>query len=290
MADAPPGVRFTFLDYVALGFILPGSEEILRRGKAGWPIWVPSFALGIITLVFRDRSPQLVGWLLTWLRAPKELAAAIAEKAELKKQIEELKRMPVSAPVHRRAIHTVGFTYLPGSPIQNGWSQAYNDDGMAEFGSDPDMPGSLRMKVVNSEVAIHYNLPPHATLADNLEFTAKCTNAANPTMIFTRLVVCTKDGLVEKFVDIKYYLGDQLRAKPTEYNFGRDPNKWLPEQTVYWPATILPGGKLGFNIDLREAVDHCLGNQGWVLRSIQGLRLRGNLSISPMVLSKTSSD
>ena len=62
MADAPPGAKFTFLDYVGLAFILVGGEEILRRPKEGWPIWIPGLVLGCVALALRDRSPQLVGW------------------------------------------------------------------------------------------------------------------------------------------------------------------------------------------------------------------------------------
>lgn len=62
VADAPPGVKFTFLDYVGLALILPGGEELLRRPKEGWPIWIPGLVLGCASLAFRDRSPQLVAW------------------------------------------------------------------------------------------------------------------------------------------------------------------------------------------------------------------------------------
>jgi hypothetical protein len=142
------------------------------------------------------------------------------------------------------------------------------------------------MKVMQSEVAIHHNLPPHAILANQVEFTSKYTNAQNPTMIFTRLIVGTRDGSAQRNVDIKYYHGE-LRVVPTSPNPnpGRDSAKWLPEQTMYLPAQVRPGGQLAFAIDLREAVRLCLSGQGWVFRSIQGVRLRGNLSISPIVLS-----
>src|SRR5271155_3197810 len=90
VADAPPGVRFTFLDYVGLGFILVGGEEILRRPKEGWSIWIPGFVLGLAALAFRDRSPQLTAWFRASFRAPKKLAVALTENAELKKQLAEL--------------------------------------------------------------------------------------------------------------------------------------------------------------------------------------------------------
>jgi hypothetical protein len=144
------------------------------------------------------------------------------------------------------------------------------------------------MKIIKSEVAIHYNVPPHAILADRLEFTAKYTNAKNPTMIFTRLSVGTQDGSLQRNVDFKFYHGE-LRAAPTwpNPNPGRPLDKWVPEQTVYLLAQVRPEGKLAFHINLRDAVSLCIGDQGWVFKSIQGIRLRGDLSISPIVLGVT---
>jgi len=182
------------------------------------------------------------------------------------------------------AVYTLSFKYLPRSPLENGWTQSYNADGVAEYGTDPDIPESLRIKIVKSEVAIHYDLPPYATLADHLAYTAKYTNS---TMIFTRLVVRTRDGSAQRLVDIKFYYGD-LHVLPTypDPNPGRDKNKWLPEQTIYWPAKLLSEERLAFNIDLRKAVALSLGDQGWVFRSVQGVRLRSNLSVSPLVFSR----
>jgi hypothetical protein len=186
-------------------------------------------------------------------------------------------------------IHAIGFGYIPISPLENGWKQAYDPDGLADFGSDPDIPGSLRMKILRNKVAIHHDLPPHAILADHLEFTAKYTNAKNPTMIHTHLIVGTKDWSAQRNVFIKYYYGE-LHAVPTwpNPNPGRDAAKWLPEQTIYLPAQVRPGGQLIFDINLRDAVSLCLGSQGWLFKSIQGVRLRGDLSISPIVLSLTA--
>jgi len=229
----------------------------------------------------------LTAWLLAPFLAPKRLAAALAENAELKKRLaESITVSKMGLPVE--TIHTISFDYLPLSPLENGWVQAYNADGAAKFGSDPDIPGSLRMKILKSEVAIEHNMPPHAMLADHFKFTAKYTNSANRTMIFTRLTVGTKDGSNLKMVDIKHCYGE-LRSEPTVPNPspGRDFNKWLSEQTLYWPAEVLSGGRLEFNIDLQGAVNLSLGSQGWEFKSIESVRLRGNLSISPLVLGKT---
>ncbi len=56
------GVWFTFFDFLGLGFILEGAIVFLHQGEKGWHLWVPGFALGLVCLAFRNRSPQFVNW------------------------------------------------------------------------------------------------------------------------------------------------------------------------------------------------------------------------------------
>jgi hypothetical protein len=272
-----------FFDFFALAFIL-GTEEALRAG-ASWHLWASEMAAGLLCGVIGLRWARFTSF-VTKCNPWGQLKQARTRISELEELL--LQPMQAAIAIPLRIIHTIDFGYIPISPLEKGWKQEYNDDGVAEFGSDPDIHGSLRMRIVQSEVAIHHNLPPHAILADHLEFTAKYTNAKNPSMIFTRLIVGTKDGSAQRNVDIKFYYGG-LRVIPTSPNPnpGRDSAKWLPEQTIYFPAQVRAGGQLTFGIDLRDAVSLCLGGQGWIFKSIQGVRLRGNLSISPIVLSST---
>ncbi len=284
--DSPPkGTRLApyFFDLLALAFIL-GFEEALRAG-ASWHVWGSELIAGVVCGVIGLTWNRVVA--LVAIRNPwEQLRQANTRISELENELSQA--MVAASDKSSSMIHRIDFGYIPRSPLENGWSQSYNDDGIAEFGSDPDIPGSLRMKILKSEVAIHHNMPPHATLADNVEFTARYTNAKNPTMIFTRLCVGTKDGSLQRNVDFKYYYGE-LHAVPTSPNPrpGHAADKWLPEQTIYLPAQVRPGGQLTFNINLRDAVSLCVGDQGWIFKSIQGIRLRGNLSISPIVLGLT---
>jgi hypothetical protein len=119
VAEAPLGTRFTFLDYVGLGFILVGGEEILRRPRDGWPIWIPGFVLGLAALAVRDRSPQLVARFIAWVRAPKKLAIALTENAELKKQLAEFTDTVGTAKTSKLVIHraTWGAAKGPGPRV-----------------------------------------------------------------------------------------------------------------------------------------------------------------------------
>ncbi len=173
---------------------------------------------------------------------------------------------------------TVGFDYLPGSPLENGWTKAYKKDGQASFDSDTDIDGSLRMKITQSEFAMDHPVPAAAVLANRFIYTAKYDTTVE-TMIFLRLWVSTRDEKDRKNVWLKFYLG-QKGAKQTP-GFWHDPNNDLPEQTIYWPARVSKGA-MEFEISLDEAVKIALGSQGWVYRSAMKMRLRGNLSISPI--------
>lgn len=192
---------------------------------------------------------------------------------------------PSITPPAVKHVHTVRFEYLPASPLQNGWIQAYEEGGTAEFGSDPDLIGSLRMRVTKGVVAIHHDLPPHARRANRIEFRARYSTT---TMIFTMLTVGTRDGSAQRKVFVKYYYGE-LMASPTwpNPNPGRNAEAWLPEQTLHWPADVFDDGCLGFRLPLDEVVKVLLGSQGWVFKSIEGIRLRGDLSISPIDLQST---
>jgi len=184
-------------------------------------------------------------------------------------------------------LEVIRFDYLPVSPTERGWTKAYKPEGTATFGSDPDIEDSLRMRVMQSEFAMDYIVPVHATLANRLIFVAKYDNSADiglATMVFAFVEVSTKNRELRKRLWFKFYFGGDKHAFQTPGAW-HDPAKQLPEQTVYWPATPLQRGQLKFDIDLAETVRVALGAQGWVYKGIYKLRLRGNLSISPIELA-----
>lgn len=177
--------------------------------------------------------------------------------------------------------YTIGFDYLPQSPLENEWTRAYKQDAIFESGTDPEMPGSLRLKVKGSELAIDRAVPPYARLSDRLCFTARTSTS---TMIFTQLEVTTKDGKERKPVWIKFYPDRAARAIRTPGDW-HDPSKQIPEQTVWLPFKTLENGIMRYDIDLHKAVELALGSEGWIYNAISTIRLRGDLSISPIVFS-----
>jgi hypothetical protein len=194
------------------------------------------------------------------------------------------------APANLQAVESleaVRFDYLPIPPTEKGWTRAYKSDGVANFGTDHDIDDSLRVEVTQSEFAMDYIVPVHATLANRLKFTAKYNNSENmgtATMVFALVEVSSKNKEQRQRFWIKFYFGEK-HAYQTPGGW-HDGVKQLPEQTVYWPAVPLQKGQLKFDIDLPEAVRLAVGSQGWVFKGIYKIRLRGNLSISPIEFAR----
>lgn len=96
MADDIPtpakGV-YIYFDYIALGFVLVGTEELVRHPGV-WRMWVTCLVLGAAFLFFGVMGQQIKSWLYRLvgsLRKSKALTVALAENAELKNQIQDLK-------------------------------------------------------------------------------------------------------------------------------------------------------------------------------------------------------
>jgi hypothetical protein len=174
-------------------------------------------------------------------------------------------------------LHTVAFDYLPVSPLERDWTKAYTQEGEVLFETDPAYPGSLHMTVKKSFVAIHHQLPHHASLSTTVRYKARFIR---DTMIFTGIDVASKDGTQRRRVWIKFYHGKK-RFEYTGNAPAVDSAKELPEQTVWLPGKIRDGW-IEFDISLPDAVQFCLGGKGWVYQSIWAFRIRGDVSISPI--------
>ena len=210
-----------------------------------------------------------------------------AKQSDLKTQLAAMKAQletpAADSPRVVEELYRIDFKYLPASPLEKGWRKAYNPDGAANFGTDLDIPDSPRMEITKSMLAMDHPVPDHAKFSDNLKFTVKYTSSAE-TMVFTGLDVATKDGSDRKRIWIKYYYGER-HAEKTKNFVVSDPTKDLHERTVWLPAKVIKGG-ISFDLDLPDVVQLAVGEEGWIYKSVWGVRLRGNLSISPLVFGK----
>ncbi len=259
-------LKHWLFDHLSFAALEHGAKLLLEYWKVPTVSGVVGGLAGLIAVLKTAHSPVLIG-----------LAAFIIAISTWKKWA-----------ISKQMLDRIEFNYLPRSPLDNGWKKAYKPEGTAEFGRDNDIPDSLRIKVTNSEFAMDYPVQHQAKEANHLEFTAKYVNSVDvqqSTMIFTDVEVATKDGSQCKMVWIKYYPGAR-DTYPTPGEESKASINRIQEQTVSLPPLKLDGNRVTLDIDFPEVVNSALGTQGWVYKSVKMVRLRGALSISPLVFSK----
>jgi hypothetical protein len=280
---------YTFFEFIALGCELESVPAFVR---GHWPLATLLLIIGAVLLFIGRKSSWLhekIASLWNALPSQRALAVVEAENANLRTQVAAMKaqienQVPNNSPEPLEQLCQIAFDYLPTSPLEKGWTKSYNADGVANFSTDPDIPGSLRMKIVNSMVAITYSIPDLAKFSDTVKYTAKYEIGPHQTMIFTGIDVTTRDGSDSKRMWAKYYLGERHAEKTKNFVLG-DPLRELHERTVWLPARVVKGG-IAFDIHLPDVVRLAVGEEGWIFKSIWAVRIRGDVSISSITLGR----
>jgi hypothetical protein len=172
----------------------------------------------------------------------------------------------------------IRFDYLPASPLDNGWRVASGAPGpTAKWLSSTDSPvrGSISIEM-DPDCAIEKILEPNLTLSDRVVYSAKYSGT---TMLFMRVGLATVDGSRTTNKWIKFDVGQGL---PYRKSPGYE-NEW----TLPVNGPLQPNGWMRFDIALRDAVGKTWGTLGWTFTSLQIIRLRGNLAITPLQLSQS---
>jgi hypothetical protein len=168
----------------------------------------------------------------------------------------------------------IRFDYLPASPLNNGWTVAYGDFTTARWSSPSDapVPGSISIDM-DPGCAIETLLEPNATLSNRVKYSAKYSTA---TMLYMLVGLSSRDGsqTPQKWIRVDVGGGGPYRSSP-----GYDNEYKLPVE-----GTLQPNGWRKFDISLPDAVAKTWGTLGWTFRSLQKIRLRGNVAITPIEL------
>jgi hypothetical protein len=302
MEEVPTGNKavYRILEIFALAFAFAGVDAY-SKGKpflqAVLPWWVASvllFVVGVKWPAIRSKAIKYVLWSITaiggigfvyfevhYLQLPTTFYSWVALVLIL--GVIVVIGYPFTLSQHRAHIrirYRIEFDYLPTSPLERDWKQAYKPDATATFSADPEIRGGLRMEVTNSIFAMDHRIPDYATDCDTLMFTAKYSaEKAKETLIFAGIDVTTKDGAERKRCWFKFYHDRTPKASKTSGDIYYNPATELPEQTIWLPA--LQHDRMIFNINLPEVVKLALGDQGWIYKSIWAVRIRGNLAVSP---------
>jgi len=122
-------------------------------------------------------------------------------------------------PMSRSEVYEIGFGYLPGSPLSNGWKVPYQDPEAKPSFASPEAPGigGLSMDVKN-KYAIRYALPRDVQFANELDLAVKYGEGA---MFHVIVNVTSRDGSLHDEGQIKILIGNappqQHKDYPKEY-------------------------------------------------------------------------
>jgi uncharacterized membrane protein len=305
MEEVPTGDKavYRILEIFALAFVFAGvdayskGKPFLQAVLPCLPWWVASvllFVVGVKWPAIRSKAIKYLLWLITaigaigfayfefrYLQLPTTFYSWVALVLILAVMVVIGYPLTLRRPrAHIGILYRIEFDYLPISPLERGWKQAYKPDATATFIADPEIRGGLRMEVTNSIFAMDHRIPKYAAHSDALMFTAiYSAEKAKETLIFAGIDVTTKDGAECKKCWFKFYHDRTLKASKTSGDIYYNPAIELPEQTIWLPA--LQRDRMVFNINLPEVVNLAFGDQGWMYKSIWAVRIRGNLAVSP---------
>lgn len=168
----------------------------------------------------------------------------------------------------------IRFDYLPDSPINHGWTVAEGDFTTAKWSSplDAPVPGSISIEM-DPGCALDKILEPNLTLSDRVKYSATYSTT---TMLYMLVGLASRDGsqTPQKWIRFDVGTGGPYRNSP---GYGNEYK--LPVE-----GTLQPNGWRKFDISLPDAVAKTWGTQGWTFRSLQKIRLRGNVAITPIEL------
>jgi hypothetical protein len=180
----------------------------------------------------------------------------------------------------------IRFDYLPASPLDNGWRIGYPDpegpfaslaakDAWAKTkwlaASDAPTLGSMSMAVSNKGCAIDFDISRSAALCSQITCDIQFTDS---TMLFVRVLLTSADKSQSTTKLIKFVLGVG------------DPFPTKDWEEIEWTLPISPdsigNGWRHVALSLVESVNRTWGRFGWHFSELRMIRLRGDLSISPI--------
>lgn len=162
----------------------------------------------------------------------------------------------------------INFDYLPKSPLTEGWKRGYGQE-EPTFSKWSSTPRGMTM-VQNKSYAMDFLLPEYARLCNHVEFTAQFVSDV---IIYLDVEIIKTD----KSATNSFWFAHVIGMKAPIY---------LPEYRE-WKFFINPVNNR-FLIDLRDEVNEVVGKDGFVLAEVKKIRIRGDLSISPILFRQLS--
>ncbi len=182
--------------------------------------------------------------------------------------------IPAAIPMRElKKIGEIDFDYLPEDLTQHGW--ALGLEGLEKvpptFSRPSDVPSGRALQIdSSSRYYLDYAVNPAERLTDVVRLSVKTTAQALSTFYFL-VTVETANGAQSRSVWISHKVG---RQKPSKVNR----KEWL----VYIDGRPEGNGWIAAELQLRREVAATFGTEGWVLRDLLAIRVRGSISVSPI--------
>jgi hypothetical protein len=184
-------------------------------------------------------------------------------------------------------LEEIRFDYMPGSPLgdplANGWKIAYGGESgqPPEFSIEQDPRGQDGLEMqAHPGYAIQFLLGRATAAATQ---TVKLSIRYSDTAMFWLLVqLASKRGTrtVNRQMKIELQGGN---PRPPEQH-----PDFPSEQIVRVPGDPLGNGWVALDLDVVQLAEAAWGQQGWVHDTLLGIRLRGNVAVSPISMIRTT--
>jgi len=174
----------------------------------------------------------------------------------------------IGAPILPVPTFQITFDYLPKSPLTEGWKRGYGQEGPT-FSKWSATPRGMTM-TQNQCYAMDYALPQFARLCNHVEFTAQFVSDV---IIYLDVEIIKKDKSSTNSFWFAHVIGVKAPIYLSEYQ--------------EWKFHISPVNNR-FLIDLRDEVNEVVGKDGFEFAELKKIRLRGSLSISPILFRQIS--
>jgi hypothetical protein len=178
-------------------------------------------------------------------------------------------------------LRTIDFGYMKawrGSPLDNGWRWAEQDEsGTVTFQVPSDAPVAGSLGIISSGVyGIDFPLQQTLFLTDSMQFSAKYIGRY--AAFYVRVEIGFKDSTKDEEIWIAHQVGD---GQPV--TDGNNSKNWI----VFLPGVPISNSWRSFKASVSDEVREIFQGRGGFLKRLITLRLRGNLSISPIELYQT---
>jgi len=185
---------------------------------------------------------------------------------------------------HLTRISDIKFDYLPSPPTEHGWELKVEATESRTGGQEPEfaratdsrMPGAIRIEP-RGGYRLDYRVPDNESLANVIECEAKYEHNAK---IYARVRMTSRDR------------ASQQRDGWLSFAIGAGAPKCFNEGEWQVPAQeqLLEGGWVSLKLVLEDAVGRTFGREGYVYERLLTLRVRGQISLTPVTLYRIGPD